>query len=155
LAANGGSIAIPFVVDATSLLVSVSVRNTDTATARTWRWDLYKDTGANSLTRVAACTAAESFTPSAASTRTVAASSNTTLLPGVYWLVIQSTHATSTFGFGSTAASGAFAPNTAQTKTTSNPNGASLDFVAATWTKVTAMYAASLNFAVFGNSTAF
>ena len=155
LAANGGSIAIPVCVDTTATLVSVSVRNTDTSTARTWRWDLYKDTGANSATRVATCGAAETFTPSAASTRTITASTNTSLKPGVYWLVIQSAHATSTFGIGSTAASSAFAVNSAQTKTTSNPNGATLDLVAATWTKTTAMYAARLNCAVLGQSTAF
>jgi hypothetical protein len=155
LAANGGSIAIPICVDTPATLVSVSVRNTDAATARTWRWDLYKDTGVAAVTRVAECVSAESFTPTAASTRTRAASTNTALKPGVYWLVIQSTHATSTFGLGSTAASAAFAVNSAQTKTTANPNGASLDLVAATWTKTTAMYAARLNCAVLGQSTAF
>lgn len=162
LAANGGSIAVPIWLDGHMLLQSVSVRNTDTATARTWGWDLYEQyqnsgqAAENTLARVAACTSNETFTPSAASTRTVAVGSAPVYLgPGLYWLVVQNRHATSTFGQGSTAAGAAFALNTAQTKTTGNPNGATLDFVAATWTKVTAMYAVRLNGRVFGQSTAF
>lgn len=162
LAANGGSIAIPMWVDGHMLLQSVSIRNTDTATARLWGWDLYKQfsnsgsAGENTLTRVAACASNESFTPSAASTRTVNVNSAPVYLgPGLYWLVVQNRHAISTFGLGSTAAGAAFALNTAQTKTTTNPNGATLDFVAATWTKVTAIYAVRLNGRVFGQTVAF
>lgn len=162
LAANGGSIAIPIFVPSNMLLESVSVRNTDAATARTWGWDLYEqylnngNAGENTLTRVAACSANDTFTPGAASTRTLTAGSAPVYLgAGVYWLVVQSRHATSTFGLGSTAASGAFAVNSAQTKTTTNPNGATLDLVAATWTKVTAIYAVRLNGRVFGQTSAF
>lgn len=162
LAANGGSIAIPILVPAHMLLESVSVRNTDAATARTWGWDLYRQRlnngngGENTLDRVAACSANETFTPGAASTRTLTAGSAPVYLaPGLYWLVIQSRHATSTFGLGSTASSAAFALNSGQTKTTTNPNGATVDFVAAAWTKVTAHYAVRLNGRVFGQTAAF
>jgi len=44
----------------------------------------------------------------------------------------------------------------AQTKTTTNPNGATLDFTAATWTKNTgATPGIILNGRVFGENTAF
>lgn len=158
LAANGGSIAIPIWLDGHMLLQSVSVRNTDAATARTWGWDLYEDrhNDSNTLNRMAACSGNDSFTPSAASTRTLNAGSAPVYLgPGLYWLVVQSRHATSTFGLASTAASAAFNLNTAQTKTTSNPNGDTLDFVAVTWTKVTAIYAVRLNGRVFAGGAAF
>jgi hypothetical protein len=43
-----------------------------------------------------------------------------------------------------------------QTKTTTNPNGAILDFVAASWTKITAYIpAARLNGRVFGQAVSF
>jgi hypothetical protein len=156
LAANGGSLAVPITVDGPMLLRRVAVRNTDAATARAWRWDLYADTGANSLTRVAASNGSESFTAAAASTRTLAAASApVTIWAGHYWLVIQSTHATSTFGVGTTAVSAAFPIFSSQTKTTTNPNGASLDFVAVTWTKATAMVAVALQGDVFGTAAVF
>jgi hypothetical protein len=162
LASNGGSIAVPMKVDAPMQLESVSIQNTDTATERTWGWDLYRqvaNTGSstqNTLYRVAACSANDTFTPSAASTRTLTAGSTPVYLStGIYWLAIQCRHATNNFGLGSTAVSAAFAPNSAQTKTTTNPNGSTLDFVAATWTKVTAIYGARLNGRVFGQTSAF
>lgn len=161
LAANGGSIAIPIPVTGHMILESVSVRNTDAATQRTWAWDLYVqylnngNSGENTLTRVVASNGSETFTPGAASIRTLAASADTYIGPGLYWLVVQSRHATSNFGLGSTASTAAFALNIAQTKTTTNPNGATLDFVAATWTKVTAIYGVRLNGVVFGQTAAF
>lgn len=162
LAANGGSIAIPIAVVGHLLLESVSVRNLDVSTARTWGWDLYEqflnngNGGENTLTRVVASNGNETFTPGAASTRTLAASGAPVYLaPGTYWLVVQCRHASNNFVLGSTAASAAFALNSAQTKTTTNPNGSTLDFVAATWTKVTAIYAVRLNGRVFGETTVF
>lgn len=157
LAANGGSLAIPIRLEAPMLLQSVSIRNTDTSGARIWGWDLYLQTGLTEiLNRVAACSADESYTASAASTRTLdAGSAPVALGAGVYWLVIQNRHGSNTFGLGTTAVSSAFAQNTGQTKTTTNPNGATLDFIAATWAKQTATVAARLNGRVFGESAAF
>lgn len=161
IAANGGTVLLPVHLPAPMLLQSVSVWNTDTATARTWGWDLYVHyandglSSQNTLTRIANSTADDSFTPSAASLRTVnAATLPTRLPPGLYWLAIQSRHATSSFDLGAIAPN-AFAPNTAQTKTTTNPNGATLDAVAATWTKVTGVYCARLDGRVFGGTAAF
>lgn len=162
LAANGGSIAIPILVTTHMLLEGVSVRNTDTTLARTWGWDLYEqyqnsgNASENTLTRIANSTANETFTATAASTRTIAAASAPVYIgPGVYWLVVQNRHATNTFGLGSTAASAPAARNRGQTKTTINPNGATLNFVAATWTKVTAIYCVWLSGREFGQTTAF
>lgn len=156
LVANGGSLAVPIFVDGPLLLRRVAVRNTDTASARAWRWDLYADTGANSLTRLVASNGSEAFTAAAASTRTLAATGAPARIEnGLYWLVLQSTHATNTFGVGTTAVSAAFPIFSSQTKTTTNPNGATLDFVAATWTKATAMVAVALQGDVFGTAAVF
>ena len=160
IAANGGSLAVPISIAAPMSLKSVSIWSTDSDTARTWGWDLYRDNvndellASNSLTRYALCSANETFTPSAASTRTITSSTTVRLSPGLYWIVIQNRHASNAFNIGAIAAN-AFAPNTAQTKTTTNPNGATLDFVAVTWTKVTAAYCVRLNGEVFGGSAAF
>lgn len=161
LAADGGSYAAPVYLPAPMLFQSVSVRNYDTATARTWAWDLYQHyandglSSQNTLTRVANSTADDSFTPSAASTRTVnAASVPVRLGPGLYWIVIQNRHASSSFGLAGITEN-AFSVNTGQTKTTTNPNGATLDFVAATWTKTTDVRCIRLNGRVFGQTAAF
>jgi hypothetical protein len=145
------------------LLESVTVRNMNTATARTWGWDLYVqylnngNSGENTLARVAASSADQTFTPSAASTRTLTAASAPVYLgPGVYWLVVQCRHATNSFAFGGTNivefGSGG---NSSQMKTTTNPNGATLDFVAATWTAYTGFLACRLDGRVFGQTAAF
>lgn len=157
------SLAIPMVVPSHMLLESVSVRNVNTATQRTWGWNLYKqyvnngNSGENTLNQVAASSGDETFTPSGASTtRTItAASAPVYLQAGVYWLVIQNRHASNAFSVGGDAASTQFAHNSSQTKDTGSSNGTTLDFVAATWTKVTAIIAASLNGRVFGQTTAF
>lgn len=164
IAANGGSLAIPMVVPAHMKLRSVTVRNVATTTARTWGWDLYvqrHETASgsqNTLDRVAQSTADQSFTPAAASNQTIAASGAPVYLsPGLYWLVIQSRHATSTFLLGGTAVSTVVAAllNMGQLKTTTNPNGSTLDFVAATWTKDDAVYGAVLNGDIFGTTGPF
>jgi hypothetical protein len=160
LAANGGSLAIPMLVPSDMLLYDVVIRNTDTGTQRTWRWDLYVNKlnngngSENTADRVATCSAAETFTPSgSASFRFLTASAVTYLARGSYWLVVQCTHATNNFGFGTTTAVStnlAAGIVSGQTKTTSNPNGATLDLVAATWTKQTATMGAALRGNVLG-----
>lgn len=161
LAANGGSIATPVVLASHMLLQSVSIRNTNTATQRTWGWDLYVQdnnsgsSGENTLRRVAASTADETFTPSAASTRSIDASGAPVFLePGVYWLVAQNRHASNSFDIGCDFHSGVLW-NRSQTKTTTNPNGATLDFVAATWTKTSNCLHAILKGRVFGETASF
>lgn len=156
LPAAGGSVAVAIAVIAPMSLQDVVVRNTNAASARTWGWDLYKDIGTDTLTRVAASSANETFTPGAASNRIITASgAPVSLEPGLYWVVIQNRHATNTFGLAFTAAASGFGPNANQTKTTTNPNGAGLDFVAATWTKNGNVYGVVLRGRVFGQATAF
>lgn len=163
LAANGGSLAMNLLVNGHMLLESVRIWNTDTGTARTWGWDLYLqdlnngNAGENTVRRVAACSADDSFTPGgAASARTLTVGSAPVYIaPGAYWLVVQCRHATNNFGLGSTAAASSFTSNSAQTKTTTNPNGATLDLVAATWTKTTEVYAAVLRGRVLGQTSGF
>jgi hypothetical protein len=153
LAANGGSIAIPIQLEGKMALRQVSLWNTDTATARSWNWNLYyqprQDSISNVLFRVAVGSLS-AFTPTVASKRSLEALGAPALLgPGSYWLVIQNTHATSTFGLGSIA-SGPLSLNRAQTKTLPVVVGATLDFTLATWTKVTAIYAVILEGDVLG-----
>jgi len=164
LAANGGTLVIPMKVTGHMLLQGVTVRNTDTGTARSWRWHLYEqylnngNSGENTLTRIESGSGNDSFTPAgAASNRTLnGTGAPTYLAPGVYWLAIQNVHATSTFGLASTAVgSSAFAPNSAQVKTLTVPLGSTLDLVAATWTKLVDIYAVRMNGRVFGQTTAF
>jgi hypothetical protein len=160
LAANGGSLAIPMQVPSDMLLYDVVIRNTDTGTQRTWRWDLYVNKlnngngSENTADRIATCSAAETFTPSgAASFRFLTASAVTYIPRGTYWLVVQCTHATNNFGFGTTTvvSTNVMAGVVSGiTKTTSNPNGATLDLVAATWTKQSATMGALLRGNVLG-----
>lgn len=163
LPASGGSLAAPVYVPSHMLLQQVSLWNADTTLERTWAWDLYVQDlnngngGENTLRRVATGTAAETFTAAAASLRSIAASGAPVYLsPGTYWLVIQNRHATNAFDLGVTAAAtGAAIADRYQTKTTTNPNGATLDFVAATWTKSSHVVAAALRGRAFGQTTVF
>lgn len=161
MAANGGSLATAMLVVGHLLLEQVRFRSTDTSTQRTWGWDLYEqrlnngNSGENTLDRVANSTADETFTPSAASIRTIAAASAPVYIPpGIYWLVIQNRHASNSLGIGTTAPAG-FNFGAVQFKTTTNPNGATLDFVAATWTQNNAITACVLDGRVFGQTTAY
>lgn len=157
LATNGGSLAIPVFIGGSGMaLRRALVVNRDTASARAWRWDLYVDIGANTLNRVAASNGSESYTAAAISLRALnAASAPVALGPGNYWLVIQCTHATNNFLVGSTAQIAIMAFDGSQMKTTTNPNGATLDFVAATWTKQTSVIAVALQGDVFGSGAIF
>lgn len=120
LAANGGSVMCWLEVVTPIRLQSWLIRNTDTATARSYEIALFKDTasgGSNTLTKVAESYSSESFTPSAASTRSVAvATPNTVLPPGMYVVVLRNSHATSTFTVAAKAA-GTLNINNARTKT--------------------------------------
>lgn len=157
LPANGGSVIMPVVLHASMLLQSITANNTDVATARTWGWDLYVDrnNGSNSVDRVASSSADETFTAAGQSNRTItAASAPVYLAPGVYWLVIQSRHATSSFGLASTAGAGTTNFTSIKTKTTSNPNGSTLDIIAATWSTSTSVAGVRLNGRVAANTVA-
>ena len=161
--ASGDSLAIPIVLVAPMLFESVSCGNGNTTLDHTWGWDLYEqylnngNAGENTLTRIAKSNADETWTATVLSLRTIAAAGAPVFLPpGLYWLVIQNRHATNTFGLLKAAISGVMQVDAMQMKTTSIPNGATLDFVAATWTKYGSQVpAVRLNGRVFGQTTAF
>lgn len=116
---------VPVRLVAPMALQSVSVRCTDTASARSWEWALYQDVGSANLTRVAVSNGSDAFTPSAASTRTLAASGAPVQLPaGVYWIAIRNNHGSNNFGLGFVIASSHFSGvtgNRFKTTTLSDP----------------------------------
>ncbi len=155
LTASGGSIALPVAVHSKMALDGVAIWNNDTASLRTAEWRLYKDVNANSLLEVPGANGTFSFTPSAASMQVSQVGSPPVVIePGVYWLVIRNTHASNTFDVGRQTAT-TLMMNTAQTKVLGSGLGATLDFVAATWTKQTDVFAARLEGRVFGDTTKF
>jgi len=161
LAANGGSIAIPIMVTGAMSLERALVRTTDSTLARSLECRLYSqtaqtgDSGENTLTEVSGTDASLSYTAASATTRAlVFTGAPVDIDPGVYWLVVRNTHATNTLGLGSASSATAFANNSAQTKTI-GALGSTLDFVAATWAKVTGLYAVRLDGRVFGQTTQF
>lgn len=160
LPAAGGAIAIPVVLEGHMLLDSVTFRNTDTATARgPAEFALYEDRldNANALPLATGSVGSlATWTPSAASNRTILATSAPIYVPaGSYWLLIKNNHATNSMALGYTAA-GTMSVNTVQTKTlTTAAFGSTLDLVLATWTKLTISPGVRLNGRVFGQATAF
>lgn len=159
--ASGGAIAFPVTLVAPMMLQSVTLRNNDSSNGHTWNWYLYEqmkqtgDAGENSLSLKANGAAAETWTASGATFRTIAAANAPLYLaPGIYWMVIQNQHASQTFSIATNNA-GVILHNSAQSKTLSIPPGDPLDFVAATWTKRTAMYEVVLEGDVFGQNTIF
>lgn len=153
LAANGGTALIPIVLSGHMLLQNMAVLNNDVATQRSWHADLYRDNydNANAIPRVATCNG-EVFTPGAASVRNQPfVGAPVYLAPGAYWLAIQNDHATNTFALG-IQASGIFANINHKTKTTTNPNGATLDIVTATWTALSGTPAAIIRGRVAGDT---
>lgn len=159
LAASGGAVAIPVHVTGHMLLKSVTLTNSDASLTRTAEWRLYRqalnngNSSENTLDEVANANGTWSFTGSGTALRTSAAGATVYLPPGLYWLVVRNTHASNTFIVNWTATG--HAVNKCQTKTLGSALASTLDFVAATWTKQTVVFAVSLDGAVFGQTTAF
>ncbi len=161
LPASGGSVAFPVFVPSHMLLQSVAVRNTDTTLQRDLEWRLYQqklnngNAGENTLDEVPNANGTLSFTAAAASWQTSTPSSPPIYLPpGVYWMVFRNTNGSNTFGVGTDSTAAAYG-NNAQTKTLGSALGSTLDFVAATWTKVPNAPWVVLSGRVFGNTAAF
>lgn len=156
LPAVGGTTLIPIVVPGPMLVESLSIYNTDTATARSWEWRLFRepDAGGATLNHIAGLNGSESFTPGgAASIRTVNATTATLIEPGLYWLAVRNTHATSTFGIGR-ANVGTFTGNNRRTKTIGSALTTTLDGSTG-WTGVAGQAGARLNGRVVGEGSAF
>ncbi len=151
LAAGGGCVAAPVLLTAPMRLYSVSLRVNDIG-ARTWNWALFEEGHEtdNVLTRVHYGQTPDSFTAGGAETRTVDLGSLQYISAGIYWLVIQNTHASNALII-QRSATDIFSLNMAQTKTVTNPVGSTLDFTAATWTKIGNVPLIRLNGYNFGN----
>lgn len=161
LAVSGGSLAVAVQVTGHFLFETLTIRQSAAASARAAEWRIYRqrlnngNAGENTLDEVAGANGTFSFTPSAASNESSSVGSPPVYLaPGTYWLVVRNTDATQQFPWGA-AAAGLLAPNLCQTKTLGSALGATLDFVAATWTKSTNIPNFILKGRVFGETTVF
>lgn len=156
LAAAGGSTLAPILVPAQMFVQSLSIYNTDTGTARSWEWRLFRepDAGSAMLEEVAGINGSESFTPGgAASVRTVAATTPAVIQPGLYWLAVRNSHGTNTFGIG-TAATGTLGGNASRTKSGVAALTTTLDGSTG-WTGTTPLVGARINGRVVAEGAAY
>jgi hypothetical protein len=156
LAAAGGTTLVPILIPSAMFVQSLSIYNTDTGTARSWEWRLFRepDAGGATLEEVPGINGSESFTPGgAASVRTDDATTPGLILPGMYWLAVRNTHGSNTFGIG-TAAAGTINGNAGRTKTIGSALTTTLDAVTG-WSNVTAPLGARLNGRVFAEGAAY
>jgi hypothetical protein len=154
LAAAGGSTIFPVTLDSWMFVQSLSVRNLNVATARSWEWRMYKepDAGSATLDEVAGINGTDSFTPGAASTRTSNATTPALVAPGAYWIVVRNTHATNGFDIG-TNASGTIVNNVTRIRAGVAALGATINPTA--WTVSSVFVGARLNGRVFAEGAAF
>jgi len=156
LAANGGTTLLPIAIDAPIFIQSLTIYNTDTGTARSWEWRLFVEPvgGGATLDHVSGINGSESFTPGgAASVRTVNATTPALVQPGLYWLAVRNTHATSTFGIGR-AAVGTITGNNGRTKTIGSALTTTLN-ASTGWSGVAGLAGCRLNGRVVGEGSAF
>ncbi len=121
LAANGGSIAIPFVVPGVITPMSITCRTTDTSGSHTLEIGLYADGGETVPGSVLLLSGSFTFTATVAAVRTGAFSSPTGLGSGTYWLVCRNAGAATTTL--STVAAGGLGGNYSATQTLASLNG--------------------------------
>jgi hypothetical protein len=155
LPANGGSVAMPVLIEAPMSLQSMSTRQGDSTLQRDAEWRLYFDTNLSNLANeIAGAHGVYSFLSAAIATRF----SNCTippipLTPGLYWLVLRNTHAANVFTLGSAQNQGAVIDQIvgAQTKTIGSL-GPTLDMVTG-WTKIVPLPQMYLNGRIFGQAS--
>lgn len=163
LAVSGGSIAVPIHVASQMLLQSLTVFQGDSSGLHTAEWRLYKqrlnngNVGENALDEVPGANGTFSFTPGAAGLFSSNATSAPVYLPpGIYWAVVRNTSASVIFDIRYLLSSvNMVVTNMTQGKTLGSALGATLDFVAATWTKGTELPGIRLDGRVFGQTAAF
>lgn len=165
LAAAHGTLAVPFFLSAPMDVASLSFWNTDSTLVREWEtafWHqpFHFDSAADKL--LVKVTGSQNFggggTISAAALQSVSFGTGDCILPaGLIWATIKNIHATNTLGVGYIAGSTQMPVNLAQSKTldASAFDGDTLDFVAATWTKLTDVHAVVIRGRQFGASGAF
>lgn len=155
LAAAGGATLLPIEIAAPMLVESISIYNTDTASARSWEWRLFAEPagGGATLNHIAGLNGTDAFTPGSAGIRTVAATTPTLIGPGLYWVAVRNTHATNQFGIGR-AAVGTFTGNNGRTKTLGSALTTTLDGSTG-WTGVAGLAGVRLNGRVVAEGSAF
>lgn len=156
------TIAVPFMMTAPMELQTIQFWNTDSTLARSWEvavWHQpFQDNATNDklLLKVIGSQNFNSTTAASAGLRGTPYSAGACYIPaGLVWVTLKNTHATNSLGVGYLAGSSQMPVNLAQSKTLTSTsfNGTTLDFVAATWTKLTDIHAMSLHGVVFGQST--
>lgn len=154
---NGGAVAWPVFVPSRFYFDTVYERNTDGgSTTRSAEFLLFQEVLAgdsNTLNAVSGTYVSWSFSTSGANNRTHQITTPQVLEAGMYWGIIRNTSASLVYTLQQLAG-GTILPNQCQTKSIATLNGmTTLDFVAATWTKLTSMPTVVLQGRVFGQST--
>lgn len=141
LAANGGTLIVPFFLSGNMYVSELALRVTTTSVAYNIGWDVYiQDNndliGGDAVLRKVAVGAQNTTGTFGGAAATLGLTTDTQFLltPGAYWVAVQNRHASNTVNVAYHPNS-AIAPGTAMLKTTTNPNGATLDISAsASWT---------------------
>lgn len=165
LAASHDTLAVPFLLPAPMDLASVDFWNTDTTGVREWEVALWHQPFQGNATNdklLAKVAGSQNFggggSVFGAGKRGTSYGAGDCIVPaGLVWVTIKNTHASNTLGIGYLAGSAQMALNLAQQKVLSSTafDGDTLDFIAATWTKLTDIHAVALRGRVFGQTTAF
>jgi hypothetical protein len=157
LAANGGTLAVPIILQGHILLQAVSLWTLDTSSTRgPIELAIYEDrrNDSNSVDLVpGAVGTLAAYTASAAAIRTIPLTSPPVYLPpGLYWVCIKNNHASNALTTGARAG-GTMGLRTLKTKTLSaSAFGSTLDLVAATWTANSGMSSAVMRGRILGQS---
>lgn len=159
LAANGGSMAVPFRIPAPMAVNSIEFWGTDTSLTREWETGIYFDNGHSATANIHydSNQFGGGGTVSSAGLRVIGAISPAILLPaGTTWVVIRNINASNTLGIGTVSAAGSFTTYYShQTKTLgSYLGGSSLDLVTG-WSKATGIPGIVLRGKVLGQSSAY
>lgn len=155
LVANGGTIAIPFVLPGAMHVHAIEFYNTDSSLTREWELGLFLDTGMDEMADLIPL--ANDFggggTVGSAGIRSVVLGNPPYAPGGIVWLLIRNIDASNTLGIGSLPAAGTFQYNSHQTKTLTSFLGDAdqLDLVTG-WSKATGIPGAVLRGRVFAQS---
>jgi hypothetical protein len=130
------------------MLKSVSIWNTDTTLDRGFSWGLYAQpwgNESNNLSLLCFSASDMGWTASVASKRTIKTSGGPVFVPpGTYWLAIWNAHNSNTLGIGSVA-SGTLSTTRARGKSGVNTASQPIDFLTATWTDYSSVFAVMLD----------
>lgn len=155
---SGLGIAVPFVLEASMLLESVSFWNSDTTLARNADAAIYLDTLDNtaSLPLYSSAFTAWSATAAAAGVRDIPVTSPPLYLaPGQYWVMVRNIHASNGLGVGETLAGTLATGSYIQATYGTSAWASTLDLTTGSPVKPSGYPHVILKGRVFGQSTAF